>query len=67
MHNADDNDAQERQLRKFLEGAVPLLQAPPNRMRHIHTKPDWRFFTEPQQQAQAGDNRPVLKGPAVQS
>lgn len=36
MHNADDKDVQERQLREFLERAVPLLQAPPDRMRHVH-------------------------------
>ncbi|MEU2867187.1 hypothetical protein ACIQWL_55480 [Streptomyces mirabilis] len=36
MHNADEKDSQEQQLRELLERTVPLLQAPPDRMRQVH-------------------------------
>ncbi|WP_217184714.1 hypothetical protein [Streptomyces sp. AC495_CC817] len=38
MHNSDGKDSQEQQLRELLERTVPLLQAPPDRMRQVHRR-----------------------------
>ncbi|WP_155589821.1 hypothetical protein [Streptomyces cavernae] len=36
--NTDGKDSQEEQLRELLERTVPLLQAPPDRMRQVHQR-----------------------------
>jgi hypothetical protein len=38
VHNADEEDSQERELRELLERTVPSLHAPPDRMRQVHRR-----------------------------